>query len=735
MNKQNLSSSLVAVKKPKVFNGALKQAFVIFGHNFLMIAVISIFVVCSRELVYWILNGQLAIYLAKSGDYSNWQASLILILEVVIDFCILLISLRLIAGLISQTVLEVGDKVTFKTIWQSGKTKVFKFLIQWISLVFFIFWFAIIIFPLGSFMSAGSNGIVAFLADWFELSVNSSNLIFISGGILLAMMAWFFCSLPFLMIGFANVLSAESKKLSKLAKGHFWSLLFRTLAMTIFVFLSLVIVIGLIHLISNKIPGIIDQFFILIVAILSLIYFSVIYQRLRASSVDLLPWRPRFYKIRASLALILFIILGGILLIITDLNKVAVDLPIVNDQDLEFSTQQTIPVEQNAYYVIYDEFINKGQDEFYKIYQDPATSTQDLKEIQEMASGINWNKSKAQKYLKEGSVYLERFNKATELDRFQDPNTLVFDPWAKVTPLSSLRVMLRLQSLKVEGLLQDNQYREALAENYKLLKFSQMLLSEDGHTLIQYLVGMVVAKTDYANSAVPSYGAWPNLNRIVVKANFNVDQLRKIQKKLDDFSNINNGFLNSMKRESYLGRKYGIEQLAKSSGFNDFGYYFQPNRCSDGFANNTRELISISNGNWQNYTNYTNKPIASKFDFNHWYYPKTIFRRNLFCDYFTGLFPVWIFESTFEKKLNLDWQIVAIKINIASLIYQKEKGAWPENLETLAPDYITQLPVDPFSGQAIKYSKEKHLIYSVGKNLQDNAGQEDDLVFQLTQAK
>ena len=60
----------------------------------------------------------------------------------------------------------------------------------------------------------------------------------------------------------------------------------------------------------------------------------------------------------------------------------------------------------------------------------------------------------------------------------------------------------------------------------------------------------------------------------------------------------------------------------------------------------------------------------------------------------------------------------------ALVAYRMERGAYPESLLDLVPDYLPEPPVDLFSGAAPRYVREKEgfLLYSVGVNGCDDGG-------------
>lgn len=74
-------------------------------------------------------------------------------------------------------------------------------------------------------------------------------------------------------------------------------------------------------------------------------------------------------------------------------------------------------------------------------------------------------------------------------------------------------------------------------------------------------------------------------------------------------------------------------------------------------------------------------------------------------------------------------------------LYELQTGDFPESLVELVPDYLPEIPVDPYSGGPLKYLRvgEGVMVYSVGPDLKDdraekratNIWEEGDAVFEL----
>jgi hypothetical protein len=63
---------------------------------------------------------------------------------------------------------------------------------------------------------------------------------------------------------------------------------------------------------------------------------------------------------------------------------------------------------------------------------------------------------------------------------------------------------------------------------------------------------------------------------------------------------------------------------------------------------------------------------------------------------------------------------------IAAVRYHAQHGSWPESLDSLVPDYLAEVPTDPFTGKPLKMlvRADELRVYSVGKNLADDGGEE-----------
>jgi len=92
----------------------------------------------------------------------------------------------------------------------------------------------------------------------------------------------------------------------------------------------------------------------------------------------------------------------------------------------------------------------------------------------------------------------------------------------------------------------------------------------------------------------------------------------------------------------------------------------------------------------------------------------------------------WTMRPRFERDQVLHGRNIcdqaALRIEVALRLYRAEHGEYPASLRGLVPDYMKELPPDPFSGKPLHYRRHngEWTLYSVGADQKDDgAGQEE----------
>ena len=72
-------------------------------------------------------------------------------------------------------------------------------------------------------------------------------------------------------------------------------------------------------------------------------------------------------------------------------------------------------------------------------------------------------------------------------------------------------------------------------------------------------------------------------------------------------------------------------------------------------------------------------------------------------------------DASYSANLNL------IRAAVAAKRYQRRHGRLPENLQALVPEFLSSVPIDPFTGKPLRSIRSDELmIYSVGLDRMDN---------------
>lgn len=99
--------------------------------------------------------------------------------------------------------------------------------------------------------------------------------------------------------------------------------------------------------------------------------------------------------------------------------------------------------------------------------------------------------------------------------------------------------------------------------------------------------------------------------------------------------------------------------------------------------------------------------------------------------------------STFAA---VEARVACARTALALERYRLTHGQYPATLDALVPDILPQVPLDPFDGKPLRYINDgkRVAVYSVGQNLQDDGGSEEevgsphrpkDIVFTLRPAR
>jgi hypothetical protein len=84
--------------------------------------------------------------------------------------------------------------------------------------------------------------------------------------------------------------------------------------------------------------------------------------------------------------------------------------------------------------------------------------------------------------------------------------------------------------------------------------------------------------------------------------------------------------------------------------------------------------------------------------------------------------PVW--ARCGAKEAERDTWLCGLRILAAIELFREQRGASPTSLSELTPDYLSEIPMDPFTGKPFTYrlTDGSYVLYSVGPDAKDDGG-------------
>jgi hypothetical protein len=253
------------------------------------------------------------------------------------------------------------------------------------------------------------------------------------------------------------------------------------------------------------------------------------------------------------------------------------------------------------------------------------------------------------------------------------------------------------------------------------LRFGNLVQQGSG-PLIQYLVGVAVLDMGLGQAMV-----------IARDGETSLDDLNRLAEVVAELGPFNCGLVNGAKVE-YRMAVYYIDKLCKELRMEDVdgmigykipkflfgrripGYVFKPNETKAAFADLCRKNIA-------NIPRiYADVDLSGVEDFgnerNRFFY---IVKPNAVGKLMYNLI-VANFRSVIEKKCRLESKVAGVRLVVALRIYKKKNGCLPDSLSVLVPDYIDEIPRDPYDGKPFRYDKAGGIVYAVGGDLKDSGG-------------
>ena len=383
-----------------------------------------------------------------------------------------------------------------------------------------------------------------------------------------------------------------------------------------------------------------------------------------------------------------------------------------NDADLRLAKRIEIPADENAFTYLQlaiDKLSPVDEETWFRIPHFTAGGNDE-------ENPPKWDAALVNDILTRNAATFAQVERGLACSRIQVPEIKVSsDSFAYLSPW---REIVRLMALRSCALSEAGKDREALDETVKIIRFGQLIEQSGGRTL-HYLVGNVIKQIGYRFFDIA-----------LAKAKLDPQALSDYVSALAPFAENKPALVNSLKMDYAFGSRAMDDVAAGRLG------KYDPNLASNGNSllghllvcpNQTRRLLAESyrtillNAD-RKPADYQIPVLQRKVD--------EVQARSIKIGRNAGgimlggmLMPgldMLLKTALYEKAANsLSRLLIAIKC------CKLKTGALPASLDALVPGYIDKVPEDPFDGKPMRYDPAKKIIYSIGRDLQDNGGDKD----------
>jgi len=329
----------------------------------------------------------------------------------------------------------------------------------------------------------------------------------------------------------------------------------------------------------------------------------------------------------------------------------------------------------------------------------------------DLASDTNWDDSLASTLLASNREALAAWDAAAKLPNFQVPEATNFD--ADLTYLAVWKYRAQLAEVRENFLLRHGHETDGF--NYILsdIQFTHRMQNSHG-VLITHLVSLAIG-----NMALSQIPHW------LGKTHLEANQLKSyIHQLAFDPSDDGIAYASTIKAEyQYQIRWLEAWRDGKLNNTNFGTSYphlstlnpiFNLSQTKALLANTSLLLVNAA-------SHHYNEAQLPNLESNRPSLISIFFSGNAMGQvlYFTQMPEVM---QTLVSKSRANVTVQTTRTILALRAYQLVHGQLPSNLSALVPEFLGKVPTDDFDGQPLRYSAERKIVYSVGKNLKDDGG-------------
>ncbi len=368
--------------------------------------------------------------------------------------------------------------------------------------------------------------------------------------------------------------------------------------------------------------------------------------------------------------------------------------------------------------------ISERENAYTYLMQAVEKSSQDKEQISALSrnlDGKDWDLKLVANLIDKNEESFNLLDEALKCSAFQTPLATEYELGKRIQ-YSSCRDLALLMLIKAIYLCKQGKEQEAFDEAVKLLKL--------GH-LIEWAPDCIVVY--FIGSAIKGFGL-KAIRQMAKETNLPEEKMMEYSVAISKFRANEEGLIKSAKWEYMMVCKmvdndmivhFSMEEadssdkttVSKSKQKKVPGYFFKPNKTKRIIGERFRIIISNISYPFAK-MKITEDPNSYRKPHKFWLF----LTENSLGKIFSSI-TVSSYEGMLLQKCREDFEVSAIATLLALKAYKIRNGTLPDTLDQLVPEYLSMVPVDPFDGKPLRYSRDKRIIYAVGKDLIDSGGE------------
>jgi len=333
-------------------------------------------------------------------------------------------------------------------------------------------------------------------------------------------------------------------------------------------------------------------------------------------------------------------------------------------------------------------------------------------QIGKLAINTNWDDALAKTVLASNQMAFAAWDDATKRPDFQVPEFTTFDD--ELPYLKDWKKLALLVQVRQNVLLHGGHDQEAFDQMVDEIKMGRRMQNAHG-VLIVYLVGAAVNNLGLAQ-----------MQRWIGQAHLTPDQLKDYARQLELSSDAaGDAYANAIRAEYQMSIS-SLEAMGHGTLTNSDPALSYPHVWP------VWPLFSLSRTKAMFATGALRVVKAAPHPYSEAKLDEMESRPGMISIFLSGnpvgqilyymMMPA--VASSLEKKSRGDVQLQATRTMLALRAYELLHGRLPPDLTALVPEFMDKVPIDDYDGKPLRYSADKKIVYSVGKNLKDDGGEE-----------